>query len=184
MPFTQLIDVVKGLTYMHELHVVHGSLKGVSNRLIRPVTCNTIAPAAKYLHQSGWSCLSRGFWTLYGRWCGHTSGSLGPRSLRCQSRAEDNFHGNTCFLDEPGAYRLGLQTDQGVGCLRFGDGYLRGSYIRIYATMMISSKSGIGAGCVWSHSLQLSQLGQGCHRGPGWDTPRKTRGRGVSWIHS
>jgi len=32
----KLVDVVNGLTYMHELHVVHGDLKGVRNHSVKP----------------------------------------------------------------------------------------------------------------------------------------------------
>jgi len=32
----KLADVVNGLTYMHKLHVVHGDLKGVRNRSVKP----------------------------------------------------------------------------------------------------------------------------------------------------
>ena len=46
--FNQLIDVVKGLMYMHELHLVHGGLKAVGNCLMRPVASDTIIPTGKY----------------------------------------------------------------------------------------------------------------------------------------
>jgi len=32
--FFQLVDVAKGLSYMHSLHVVHGNLKGVRHLLL------------------------------------------------------------------------------------------------------------------------------------------------------
>ena len=45
-------------------------------------------------------------------------------------------------MDEPRTSRLELQTNQGVGCLRPGDGYLCGPYIHIHVTLTMGSRSG------------------------------------------
>ena len=181
--FIQLIDVVKGLMYMHELHVVHGGLKGVGNCLMRPVANDTIVPTGQYLRKSGWSRMSRRLWTVYGRRCGYTPRSLRPEPLGCEPRDDNHFLRRTCLVDEPRTSGLELQTNQGVGCLRPGDGYLRGPYIRIHVTVTMGSRSGTEAGFMWHPSLSRCQYVQGCHRGLERDTSRKTRGRSESWIH-
>ena len=77
-------------------------------------------------------------------------------------------------MDEPRTSGLELQTDQGVGRLCPGDGYLLGSSIRTHATVTINSKSGTGSGFMRNRSLHRPLYGQRCHRGPKRDTPCKT----------
>ena len=142
----QLIDVAKGLIYMHGLPVVHGGLTTVGNRLMRPVANDTIVPIEKYLRKSGWSRMSRRLWTVYGRRCGYTPRSLRPEPFGYEPRNDNRFLRRTRSVDEPRTSGLELQTNQGVGCLRPGDGYLRGPYIRIHVTVTTGSRSGTEAG--------------------------------------
>ena len=87
-------------------------------------------------------------------------------------------------MGEPRTSGLELQTDQGIGCLCPGDGYLLGSLIHVHVTAMTDSKSETEAGFVRDRSLHRSRYGQRCHRGLEWDTPCKTKGRGKVWIHT
>jgi len=74
--FSQLVGVVDGLAYMHKLHVVHGDLKGVRNRSVRPPArrCND-KTLGKRPREPKPSCLSRRLWPFYHRQCGHLPGS-------------------------------------------------------------------------------------------------------------
>ena len=138
--FIQLIDVAKGLIYMHGLPVVHGGLTTVGNRLRRPVANDTIMPIGKYLHKSGWSRMSCRLWTVYGRRCGYTPRSLRPEPFGCEPGNDNYFPRRTRLVDEPRTSGLELQTNQGVGCLRHGDGYLPGPYIHIHVTKTMGSR--------------------------------------------
>lgn len=60
MTSTQLTDIVKALMYMHELHIVHGDLKGVGSCLMRPVAHDvTMYPQQSiFINQHGCACLA------------------------------------------------------------------------------------------------------------------------------
>ena len=111
--------------YMHEHLIVHGDLKGVGDHLVRPAACDAIVPAGKHPHKPGWPCLSRRLWTLHGRRCRCRPRSLWPQALGWEPRGGDPFQ--MCSMDKPRTSG-GFQTNQGVRCLRLGDGYLRGPY--------------------------------------------------------
>ena len=140
LSFIQLIDVAKGLIYMHGLPVVHGGLKMVGNRSMRPVANDTIMPIGQYLRKSGWSRMSRRLWIVYGRRCGYTPRYLRPEPFGYEPRDDNRFLRIPHFVDEPRTSGLELQTNQGVGCLRPGDGYLRGPYIHIHVTKTMGSR--------------------------------------------
>ena len=110
-----------GLMYMHEHLIVHGDLKGVGNRFMIPATCDTIVPTGKHPNKPGWSCLSCRLCTLQGSRCRCRLRSLRPHALGWEPRGDNSFE--MCSMAKPRTCG-GFQTNQGVRCVRLGDGHL------------------------------------------------------------
>ena len=110
---------------MHEHLIVHGDLKGVGNCSMIPATCDTIVPTGKHPNKPGWSCLSRRLCTLQGSRCRCRLRFLRPHALGWEPRGDNSLE--MCSMAKPRTSG-GFQTNQGVRCVRLGDGYLRGPY--------------------------------------------------------
>ena len=110
---------------MHEHHIVHGDLKGVGNRLVRPAACDMIVPTGKHPNKPEWPCLSRRLCTLHGCRCRCRLRSLHPHALGWEPSRDNSFQ--MCSMAKP-RNSGGFRTNQGVRCVRLGDGYLRGPY--------------------------------------------------------
>ena len=110
---------------MHEHLIVHGDLKGVGNRLVIPAACDMIVPTGKHPNKPEWPCLSHRLCTLQGRWCRCRLRSLRPHALGWEPSRDNSLE--MCSMAKPRNCG-GFQTNEGVRCVRLGDGDLRGPY--------------------------------------------------------